>query len=151
MLTDTFDYPHTVADDEIDEQGHANNVVYVAWMQDAAVAHSAALGWTAERYQQLGMGWVARSHTIEYLRPAMAGDEIIVQTQVADMKKVTSTRVYRILRRADGELLAKAETHWAFISYATGKPTRIPADIAHAYPIPPHGGDRRPRSSTVGQ
>jgi acyl-CoA thioester hydrolase len=150
MLTDSFDYPHTVADDEIDEQGHANNVVYVAWMQAAAVAHSAALGWTAERYQQLGMGWVARSHTIEYLRPALAGDEIIVQTHVADMKKVTSTRIYRIIRPADGELLAKAETHWAFINYATGKPTRIPAEIAHAYPIAPHGGDRRARSSTVG-
>ena len=99
------------------------------------LAHSAALGWTPQRYLQLGMGWVARSHTIEYLRPALAGDEIIVETHVADMKKVTSTRVYRIVRRADGALLAKAETHWAFINYATGKPTRIPAEIAHAFPI----------------
>ena len=129
-MSEVFEYPHTVADDEIDEQGHANNVVYVAWMQAAALAHSAALGWTPERYLQLGMGWVARSHTIEYLRPAVAGDEIIVETHVADMKKVTSSRVYRIVRRDDRELLAKAETHWAFVNYATGKPTRIPAEIA---------------------
>ena len=134
-MTEIFEYSHTVAEDEIDEQGHANNVVYVAWMQAAAIAHSATLGWTAERYQKLGMGWVARSHTIEYLRPAFAGDEIIVETHVADMKKVTSTRLYRILRRVDGELLARAETHWAFISYVTGKPTRIPAEIAHAFPL----------------
>jgi len=133
-MTELFEYLHTVADDEIDEQGHANNVAYVAWMQAAAIAHSAALGWTAERYRQLGQGWVARSHTIEYLRPAVAGDEIVVQTHVADMKKVTSTRVYRIIRRADGELLARAETNWAFVNYATGKPTRIPAEIAHAFP-----------------
>ena len=134
-MTEFFEYPHTVTDDEIDEQGHANNVVYVAWMQAAAIAHSATLGWTAERYRQLGMGWVARSHTIEYLRPAIAGDEIIVETHVADMKKVTSTRVYRIIRRADRELLARAETHWAFVNYATGKPTRIPAEIAHAFSV----------------
>ena len=137
-MPELFEYLHTVTDDEIDQQGHANNVVYVAWMQAAALAHSAALGWTPERYLQLGMGWVARSHTIEYVRPALAGDEIIVQTHVADMKKVTSTRVYRIVRRADGELLARAETHWAFINYATGKPTRIPAEIAHAFPIEVH-------------
>ena len=137
-MIEVFDYPHTVADDEIDEQGHANNVVYVAWMQAAALAHSAALGWTPQRYLQLGMGWVARSHAIEYLRPALAGDEIIVQTHVVDMKKVTSTRVYRIVRRADHELLAKAETHWVFVNYATGKPTRIPAEIAHAFPIAIH-------------
>ena len=90
-MSRVFEYPHTVADDEIDQQGHANNVVYVAWMQAAALAHSAALGWTPERYRQLGLGWVARSHTIEYLRPAVAGDQIIVETHVADMKKVTST------------------------------------------------------------
>jgi acyl-CoA thioester hydrolase len=130
-----YEHHHTVTNAEIDEQGHANNVVYVAWMQDAALAHSAALGWTAERYQRLGAGWVARSHTIEYLRPAFLGDRIVVQTQVADMKKVTSTRIYRIIRPADGQLLAKAETHWAFISYATGKPTRIPAEITKAYPV----------------
>ena len=43
-MTDIFEYPHAVAADEIDEQGRANNVVYVSWMQDAALAHSAALG-----------------------------------------------------------------------------------------------------------
>jgi acyl-CoA thioester hydrolase len=134
-MTNVFEHLHVVANDEIDEQGHANNVVYVAWMQAAAVAHSATLGWTADRYQKLGTGWVARSHTIEYLRPAFAGDEIIVQTHVANMKKVTSTRVYRIIRRVDRELLARAETNWAFVNYATGKPTRIPAEIAHAFPV----------------
>lgn len=133
--TKIFEYPHTVGDEEIDGQGHANNVVYVAWMQDAALAHSAALGWSAARYRELGMGWVARSHTIEYLRPAMAGDEIVVETHVSDMKKVTSTRRYRILRRSDGELLARAETHWAFVNLATGRPTRIPAEISRAYPL----------------
>ena len=134
-MTEIFEYPHTVADDEIDEQRRANNVVYVSWMQDAALAHSAVLGWTPERYLRLGMGWVARSHWIEYLQPAMAGDEIIVETRVSEMKKVTSKRVYRILRRSDREVLAKAETNWAFVNYATGKPTRIPPEITGAFPV----------------
>jgi acyl-CoA thioester hydrolase len=135
MMPAMFHYPHTVTADEIDEQGHANNVVYVGWMQAAAIAHSAVLGWTAERYAAMGMGWVARRHTIDYLQPAYAGEELIVETQVADMKKVTSTRVYRVLRRSDGAVLAKGETNWAFINYATGKPTRIPPEIAGAFPI----------------
>ena len=64
-----FEYHHTVCDDEIDVLGHANNVCYVAWMQDAALAHSAAQGWPAEAYGRLGMGWVVRSHAIEYHQP----------------------------------------------------------------------------------
>ena len=132
-MTEIYDHHHTVGVEEIDDQGHANNVAYVAWMQDAALAHSAALGWTSELYRRLGKGWVARRHEIEYLRPALPGDRIIVQTHVSEMKKVTSTRLYRIVRPRDGELLARAETNWAFINYLTGRPTRIPDEVARAF------------------
>jgi acyl-CoA thioester hydrolase len=134
-MIEVYEHFHIVTDDEIDEQGRANNVVYLAWMQDAALAHSAALGWTSDRYLRLGFGWVARSHRIDYLQPAVAGDEIIVETQVSEMKRATSKRVYRILRRSDRTLLAKAETHWAFVNYTTGKPMRIPDEIAAAFPV----------------
>jgi len=131
-----FDLPHTVTDDEIDEQGHANNVVYVQWMQEAAVAHSATLGWNARRYEEIGHGWVVRSHWIEYRHPAQRGERIVIRTWVAGMKKVSSVRKYRILRAEDERLLAEAETNWAFIDYATGQPARIPQEIVQAYPKP---------------
>jgi acyl-CoA thioester hydrolase len=130
-----FEYHHTVRADEIDAQGHANNVCYVAWMQEAALAHSAAQGWPPAAYQRLGLGWVVRAHTIEYHQSALAGDEIVVVTWVADFKRVTSRRRYRICRRADGGLLASAETKWAFIDYTTGQPCRIPAEIASAFEV----------------
>ena len=130
-----FEYHHTVRDDEIDAQGHANNVCYVAWMQEAALAHSAAQGWPAEAYQRLGMGWVVRSHAIEYHQSARAGDEITIKTWVANFTRVTSLRRYRIIRQADGVLLATAETKWAFIDYATGQPCRVPIEIVGAFEI----------------
>ncbi len=132
-MTEFFEHPHTVGVEEIDGQGHANNVAYVAWMQEAALAHSAAVGWTAERYRREGMGWVARRHLVEYLRPALAGDRLVVQTRVDEMKKVKCTRLYRIIRPADGELLARAETDWALIDSKTGRPIRIPAEMVRAF------------------
>jgi acyl-CoA thioester hydrolase len=134
-MPDIFEYPLTVGNDDIDELGHANNVAYVAWMQAAAIAHTAAQGWPGERYRQLGIGWVARSHRIDYLKPAFAGDELVVETWIATLKKATSMRRYRILRRSDRELLAKAETDWAFIDYATGKPKRIPVEIIGSFQV----------------
>ena len=130
-----FEYLHTVAENEIDALGHANNVAYVEWMQSAAVAHSAARGWPGQRYRQLGSGWVVRSHTIAYHRPAGGGEQIVVRTWVATMKKVTSIRRYRIIRRGDEQLLATAETKWAFIDYATGQPARIPREIAGSFEV----------------
>ena len=128
-----YEYRHTVHDDEIDGLGHANNVAYVDWMQSAAMAHSTAQGWPGERYRRLGSGWVARSHKIEYHKPAFAGDSVVVRTWVATMKKATSLRRYKIFREADQALLATAETKWAFIDYTTGQPLRIPREVAESY------------------
>lgn len=134
-MPEVFEYRHLVAKDEIDELGHANNVVFVTWMQAAAVAHSTAQGWPGERYYRLKKGWIVRSHMIEYLQPAFAGDKLVIQTWVAKLRKATSLRRYWVLRPSDQQLLAKAETNWAFIDYTTGKPTRIPAEVAHSFQV----------------
>ena len=116
---------------------HVNNLVYLKWMQSAAVAHSAAQGWPAERYQELGAGWVVRSHHIEYLQAAFADDEIVVRTWVANLKKVTSLRRFQIIRRsAENEtVLAVGATDWAFIHFATHQPKRIPPEVANAFDV----------------
>ena len=130
-----FEHHHTVLPEEIDALGHANNLTYLAWMQTAALAHSAAQGWPAERYHALGLGWVVRSHQIEYLRPAFAGQELVIRTWVAGFRKVTSLRRYKIFRPLDDRVLATGATDWAFINYRTGQPTRVPAEILAAFEI----------------
>lgn len=132
-----FEYPLTVPESDIDELGHVNNLAYLKWAISAAMAHSAAQGWPAEAYRDLGSGWVVRSHTIEYLQPAFAGDEVVVRTWVADMKKVTSLRRYEILRVAKGTKLAVAATDWAFIHFATGMPKRIPPEVSQRFELVP--------------
>ena len=98
-----FEFPLRVSEADLDGViRHVNNLVYLKWMQSAAVAHSAVQGWTAERYQELGAGWVVRSHHIEYLRAAFANDEIIVRTWVANLKKVTSLRRFEIVSLSAG-------------------------------------------------
>lgn len=117
----------SVTDEHIDIQGHANNLAYLRWMQDAAVAHSAAQGWDAKRYQSLGAGWVVRSHYIEYLAPAFTGEKVTVRTWVPEFKKVTSIRKYKIVR--DKKILATAETNWAFVDLNRRIPKRVPAEL----------------------
>jgi acyl-CoA thioester hydrolase len=130
-----YEHPHVVQDAEIDVLGHASNLAYLGWMQAAALAHSAAQGWPAERYRELGVGWVVRSHQIQYLRPAFAGEELVVRTWVATFRKVTSLRRYKIIRVADQRVLATAATDWAFINYQTGQPTRLPPELAGAFEL----------------
>ncbi len=131
----TYEYHHLVTNDEIDGLGHVNNVVYLKWLQDAAVAHSGANGWPARRYREQGIGWVARSHFIEYLQPAFVDQEIVVQTWISNLQKVKSLRKYRIIRPADSELLVRAETNWAFVNYKSLSPCRIPTEVSECFSV----------------
>jgi len=129
-----FEYPHTVTEQEIDDLNHAGNFHYIKWMQHAAIEHSSANGWPPEKHVELGSGWVARSHKITYLKPAFKDDDLIIKTWVANMKSAISLRHYEI-RNAAGEVLAKAETWWAFVNYEKQKPTRIPEEVASSFVI----------------
>ncbi len=142
-----FHYPHVVTEEEIDALGHVNNLCYLRWVVEAAVAHSTAQGWPPERYVAQGAGWVARSHFIRYLQPAFVGDRVVVQTWVSHFKKVTSLRKYRIVRPADQAVLAVAETDWAFVSLREQKPRRIPAEVAQSFVVVPP--DREPDGEVV--
>lgn len=134
-----YEHRHQVLVEEIDELQHASNLAYLKWMQAAAIAHSDARGWTTDRYRNLQAGWVVRSHQIEYLQPAFAGDDLVVRTWVADMKKISSLRRYVIERRSDGAQLVIAATNWAFIDFQTRKLTRIPVEVMEAFEILPDG------------
>jgi acyl-CoA thioester hydrolase len=115
-----------VAPQELDELQHVSNVVYVRWIQDVAVAHSEAAGLSLAAYKQLGAVFVVRRHEVDYLCPALAGDEVEAETRVVAMSPVTATRKTFIRRVVDGQVLAQAETQWAYVSTSTGRPVRIP-------------------------
>jgi acyl-CoA thioester hydrolase len=120
--------------DAVDANGHVNNVAYVQWMQEAAISHSDAAGCTANTLA-LGAAWVVRTHQIKYLRPAFAGETIVVLTWVSDFRKVCSLRKYKFLRSEDQTVLAQAETDWVFIDAKTGRARGIPDEIRRAFQV----------------
>jgi acyl-CoA thioester hydrolase len=127
-----FRYDLTVGPSAIDANGHANNVEYVRWMQEAGVAHSDAVGCTAATRAARAM-WFARSHHIEYRRPAREGDAISVITWVDDLRRSFSTRRYRFERASDGTTLAEGATEWVFVDAATGRPRSILPEIVEMF------------------
>jgi acyl-CoA thioester hydrolase len=136
LLEPVYSYEVLVPASAVDENGHANNVMYVQWMQDAAVRHYEAMGGTGPT-QAIGATWVVRSHRVEYLRPAFAGERIKIQTWVVDLRRVRSLRRYRFLRVSDGALLVRGETDWVFVDANSGAPRAIPAEVAGLFRLAP--------------
>lgn len=134
-MPDVYRHAHVVGPEEIDLHGHANNLRYLHWMLSAAVAHSAAQGWTHDDYERLGAAWFVRSHQIKYLQATPVGEEIEVRTWVASMKRFSSVRKYRIVRAADDAPLAVAETEWVFVDLASRALRPIPDAVAGAFTL----------------
>lgn len=131
----------SVPDSATDVNGHVNNLAYLQWMQDSAIAHSSAQGWPLARYQQVRAGWVVRSHYIEYLRPAFAGERLLLLTWVAGLRKRSSPRKFLFWRPEDQQVVARAETLWVFVDSATGRPCSIPPELASAFEVAPSEED----------
>jgi acyl-CoA thioester hydrolase len=123
-----FSHSFRVRPEDIDAQGHVNNVAYLRWIQDVAVAHwfDAA---TAE--QQSKYGWVVVRHEIDYKRQAFENEEITATTWVGEWSKVTCERFTEITR--DAELLVKGRTVWCMIDRETAKPARIASDLIERF------------------
>jgi acyl-CoA thioester hydrolase len=137
LMPAIYEHLLTVQPEELDILGHVNNLAYLRWMQDAAVAHSAAQGWPLERYLQVGAGWVVHTHQIVYQRPAFVGEPIVVLTWVTNVRKIRSLRKYKIKRSSDQTVLAVAQTDWAFIGFQHHVPRPIPSEVREAFEVVP--------------
>ena len=123
-----------VSEDTLDENGHANNVAYVQWMQDIAVLHSNNSG-CAQATQAAGALWVVRSHQIEYLSPAFLGDILSASTWVVNFRRAISLRRYKFVRQKDNSVLARGETDWVFLNAKTRRPITIPVEVRKTFQL----------------
>jgi len=114
---------------EMDALGHVNNAVYQHYLEQAAVEHSEQLGWSMQRYLAVGGVFVLRRITIDYLRPAVAGDRLEVATWIMELRGPRAMRGYQISRPADGATLLTAEGLWVWIELATQRPRSIPREL----------------------
>ena len=108
----------------IDTLNHVNNVVYLGWVQDMGGYH-----WqekTNGKYDAQ-YAWVALDHFIEYKRPAVLGDELVVTTYVEKCEGARSIR--HVEFHKNGKLVCRSKTNWGFIDRKSGRPLRIPDEI----------------------
>lgn len=123
-----FEHSFTATAQDIDQQGHVNNVRYVQWIQDVAVAHWRGAA-TAEQLESVT--WVVLRHEIDYLRPAFEGEEITARTWVGRASAARSERFTEILR--GDEILARAKSIWCALDSKTFRPRRIDDGIKEKF------------------
>ncbi len=128
-----FELRRRVEADDLDRLAHVNNVVYLRWIQEIATAHWEAIA-PAEALAQVA--WVARRHEIDYLSPAVLGDELAVRTWVGEAHGLTFERHTEIRRARGAQVVARARTLWVPVEPGTGRPRRVSADVRALFSTP---------------
>lgn len=138
---EVFELQLAVRPEDIDELGHVNNVTYLRWVQDVAVAHWQAAASAEARARLL---WVVVRHEIDYKHPAHLGDVILARTWVGTASRCRFERHTEILRASDRRLLARARTVWCPIDRQTGRPAQVSPDVRARF-------SRNPEEQTLAQ
>lgn len=112
---------------DIDELGHVNNAVWVRWIQNLATAH-----WNAVAPQEAidRYIWVVIRHEIDYRGNVKAGETVTGRTWISEPPK--GARFWRNVSftGTDGKTRVEAKTNWAIIDRETGRPVRVPPELA---------------------
>lgn len=129
----SFELPVTVFPKDIDGLGHVNNVVYLAWMQEAASAHWEA---AADPETRATAAWVVIRHEIDYKAPAFVGERLVVKTRIGAATAATWERFTEIRRIGDDKLLAHCRSVYVALDPASGRPRRLDAALRAPFSNP---------------
>lgn len=112
--------------EHIDANGHVNNVVYLDWVQQIAIAHWAAVQ-PAE--DQARWAWICLRHEVDYRRALMPGETAQGRTWLSDTPEGPRFDRYVRIDGPDGAMCAQAVTTWCLIEQGSGRPRRVPPEM----------------------
>ncbi len=125
-----FVLPLVIAAEDIDDNRHVNNVVYVRWLQDVGTAH-----WNArfDEATRAKWSWVCLRHEVDYRRPLELGDAVTARTWVGVPQGPRFAR-YVLIEGPRG-VAAQGLSEWVLVDSATMRPARIPAELLGPFEV----------------
>ena len=114
---------------ELDPYNHLNHSVYIQYFEVGRIELLGEIGYSLPEMMERGrMIVVSEIHT-RFLRAAESGDEVVVETEVVESRRVSARWRQRIL--LGDEVLATQEVRAAMTDLA-GRPQRFPAELTEA-------------------
>ena len=131
-LTTPFIIDLQVGAEDIDGLGHANNAVYVSWLERCAWRHSQRLGLDLTEYRRLDRAMAVVRHEIDYLGNLAEGESLTGRTWVAS--EAVGAKFDRYAEFAKGNrTLVRAKTTWVILDRKNTRPIRVPKEVVERF------------------
>lgn len=114
---------------ELDPYGHVNHGVYLNWFETARIEVMDTLGFGLDTLRDREVHLVVTQVNLRFLRPAVAGDLVTIESEIRDLRRATSWWHQRAVR--GGEVLAEVDVRSGSVD-TSGRPVAAPADLVAA-------------------
>lgn len=114
---------------ELDPYDHLNHAVYIQYFETARIELLREIGCDLGRLRDEGYLLVVSEIHTRFLASAEMGDVLTIETEVLDVRRVTTTWAQRMKR---GDEIVAAQQLTAAMITIDGKPTRFPEWLVEA-------------------
>ena len=112
--------------EHIDELGHVNNTVWVAWVQNIATSHWDAAARPEDVAQFF---WVVIRHEIDYRGNIGVGETVTGETWIPDAPTGAKSDRRVDFRNDAGKVIVSARTTWAMLDKNTQRLVRVRPEV----------------------
>lgn len=119
---------------DTDQMGVVYYANYLRWFEKGRGELLRASGIPYATIERRGMHFPVAEVSCRYFRPAHYDDLIVIETRIASVSRASLTFTYRIMREAEGALLASGSTKHACVD-GQGRIMRIQQDLMKALEV----------------
>ena len=102
---------------------HSN---YILWFEIGRVEYLRSIGITLGELMEDGFVFPITDVRAKYVSPGKFDDVVLIETTPTALTKAKMAFDYRIIRKADGEVMVTGHSQNVFTSQETGRITRLP-------------------------
>lgn len=114
---------------ELDPYNHLNHAAYIQYFEVARIELLGEIGYDLRAMMDDGLMIVVSEIHTRFLASAQTGDELVVETEVVEFRRVTSSWRQRLLRA--GDVIATQDLRAAMVDLAN-RPIRFPEAMVAA-------------------
>ena len=112
---------------DCDAMGHANNAVYLTYLEETRFAYWRAL-WGPDLRAPSAPGIILARAEIDYRRPAQYGDVLDIRMSLDGIGRTSITASYEIVDQ-EGRVVANAKSVLVTYDYKAGRPVPVSDDV----------------------
>ncbi len=122
---------------DTDAGGVVHNIVYLRFIETARTYLAMKMGMSFEEIARTQIHPVVVRTEIDYKRPAVLGDLLVVNGRVSETSGIRFWVEFEVVRPSDNAVLVTCRQALALVQMPAGRPVRLPAGFPDSFTLAP--------------